>query len=362
MPLFFLEHRPVARLWMSCAALVMAGCNDTPAPVGQQDAARPALVVKVASSASRTGGYIAEVRAVSRAELAFAVSGRVSSLQANVGDPVRAGQLLATLDNTTLRAQQSAADGEQQAASAKLQEVRQRLARTEAARQAQAISAGELDALHAELQTATTALITAKAQQQQANWALQQASLRAPVDGVIGSRALALGQAVSPGSPAFTIEGAGRELALWLPAGIELSVGQSLSLLHEGQRHAGKVLRIAATLGAGGQRQVFVSAPSDAQPGDTWQVQIPSQSSSGAVIPLRALLPSTDARHGYVLRLAGDGKTVEKIAVQLGVPHDDSVSVASGLKAGDRIIVAGGAAIAPGSRITPVQPHEGEQP
>ncbi|WP_160309914.1 efflux RND transporter periplasmic adaptor subunit [Chromobacterium subtsugae] len=362
MPLFFLEHRPVARLWVSCVTLVMSACNDTPSPVSQQDAARPALVVTVASSASQTGGYIAEVRAVSRAELAFAVSGRVSSLQANVGDAVRAGQLLATLDNTTLRAQQLAADSEQQAASAKLQEVRQRLARTEAARQAQAISAGELDALRAELQTATTSLITAKAQQQQANWALQQASLRAPVDGVIGGRALALGQAVSPGSPAFTIEGAGRELALWLPAGIELSVGQSLSVLYEGQRHTGKVLRIAAALGAGGQRQVFISAPSDAQPGDTWQVQIPSQSSSGAVIPLRALLPSTDARHGYVLRLAGDGKTVEKVAVQLGVPHDDSVSVASGLKAGDRIIVAGGAAIAPGSRITPVQPHEGEQP
>lgn len=348
-------------LWLALSLLGLTACNNAPS---QQTppAPRPALVITAGSMTQQGQAYIAEVRAISRAELAFAVSGRVTRLHADVGDSVRAGQLLAELDTTPLRAQLLAAGSDEAAARVRWQEVHQRHARIQAAQQGQAISAGEMEAVKAELDAAAATLAAASAQRSQAEWALAQASLRAPVDGVIGSRQLAVGQSAGPGASVFSIEGSGRELALWLPANVKLATGQSVALQHEQALHNGKVLRVAATLGAGGQRQVFISAPTQAQPGDTWQVLLGRGSATGISIPLRALLPGQNAHHGHVLRLAADGHTVEKVAVVTEGVQDDRVRIASGLNAGDSVVVAGAAAITPGTRVTPVLLRDGGQP
>lgn len=340
-------------LLLALSILGLTACNQA-ASQPSQAAPRPALVVHAGGIAQHGPAYIAEVRAVSRAELAFAVSGRVVSLHADVGDSVRPGQVLAELDSTLLRAQLHAARSDEAAARVRWQEVTQRHARIQAAQQGQAISAGEMEAVKAELDAATAALGAASAQRSQADWALAEASLRAPVDGVVGSRQLAVGQSAGPGTSVFTIEGRGRELALWLPARIKLTVGQHVTLQHDGRQYEGSVLRVAATLGAGGQRQVFISAPAQAQAGDTWQVMLGHDASEGISIPLRALQPGPNVQQGHVLRLSADGHTVEKVAVVAGDVQDDRIRILSGLKAGDSVVVAGAAAIAPGTRVTPV--------
>ncbi|MBL0605318.1 efflux RND transporter periplasmic adaptor subunit [Aeromonas caviae] len=348
-------------LLLALPLLGLAACGDAP-DKQTVPAARPAFVTKASSQAQDGERYIAEVRAVSRAELAFAVSGQVIRLHADVGDVVRAGQLLAELDTTPLRAQQQTARSEELGARARWQEVRQRYARIRAAQQGQAIGAGEMDAVDAELNAAAAALAAASAQRSQADWALAQASLRAPVDGVIGSRQLAVGQSTGPGASVMTVEGSGRELVLWLPARHAVSVGQALELTHADTAYRGKVLRVAGTLGAGGQRQVFISAPSQAQAGDTWAVKLGSADPAQAEIPLRAVLPGQDARHAFVLRLAKDGQTVEKVAVDLGELRDDRVVIRKGLSSHDSVVVAGAAAIVPGTRVTPVLLRDGVQP
>lgn len=355
MPHASFVYRP---LLLALSLLGLTACGDAPAPRAAP-APRPALVTLASPQAQDGARYIAEVRAVSRAELAFAVSGQVTRLHADVGDSVRAGQLLAELDTTPLRAQLLAAGSDEAAARARWQEVKQRHARIQAARQGQAISVGEMDAIKAELDSAAATLAAATAQRSQAEWALAQASLRAPVDGVIGSRQLAIGQSVGPGASVLTVEGSGRELVLWLPASIKLAVGQRLGLQHGQQHYDGKVLRVAATLGAGGQRQVFISAPPQAQAGDTWAVQLAGTAAAPAEIPLRAVLPSQDARHAFVLRLAADGQTVEKVAVELGEVRDERVTIRQGLSSQDRVVVAGAAAITPGTRVTPVLLRDG---
>ncbi|MGL6644676.1 hypothetical protein ACSZOH_03570 [Aeromonas caviae] len=99
-------------LLLALPLLGLAACGDAP-DKQTVPAARPAFVTKASSQAQDGERYIAEVRAVSRAELAFAVSGQVIRLHADVGDVVRAGQLLAELDTTPLRAQQQTARSEE---------------------------------------------------------------------------------------------------------------------------------------------------------------------------------------------------------------------------------------------------------
>ena len=66
------------------------------------------------------------------------------------------------------------------------------------------------------------------------------------------------------------------------------------------------------------------------------------------------LMPLASAGQGQVLRLAADGRTTELADVTLGELHGDWIDVTRGLSAGERIVVAGAAAIRPGTLIKPV--------
>jgi multidrug efflux pump subunit AcrA (membrane-fusion protein) len=147
-------------------------------------------------------------------------------------------------------------------------------------------------------------------------------------------------------------------LSLWLPGSIQLTAGQSVTLLHEGQQYGGKVLRVAST------HWVQVSARFSsvrrhkrkrATPGKSCLAAMPVTAS----VFLARAVAGQNGSLAHVLRLAADGHTVEKVAVVSGEVLDDRIRIVSGLKAGDSVVVAGAAAIVPGTRVTPMQLREG---
>lgn len=324
-------------------------------PSASTESARPAYVVEVRNSGGDATGYIGEVRAQRRAELAFPVAGRVATVAVEVGDTVRAGQVLARLDLQPLKAQVAAAQGEVARAEAHAAEARQRAERVRRAHAAGATSGGEASSVQAELAAAEAALRAAGAQRDAATWSLEHATLRAPVPGVVATRLLEAGQAAGPGAPVLSIDGDGRELSLLLPAALPLKAGQSVMLRNAGSETPTRVLRVAGRLEAGGVRRVFLAVPESATVGSTWTVSLPGISNAQALrVPLRAVLPDDTAGSGRVLRLAKDGRTVEQVAVKLGALTGDAIEVTAGLTAGDRVVVAGAAGIRPGSLVKPV--------
>ena len=338
--------------------LGLAACTGgEPAP-GDTTSLRPAYVVAVREGQAQGGEFIGEVRAIQRAELAFAVSGRVVRVGVEPGDRVRRGQVLAVLDEQPLSAQLAAANSEAESAAAQFDESRQRLDRLQKAIQANAASAAEIGAARLELSTAESALRKAKASQAAARWSLEQAQLRAPIDGSVGMRTLEVGQAAVPGTPVLTVDGAGRELVVSLPEQTPLKKDQAVTLRARGEQVESRVLRLASRLDAGGVRKVYLAMPEHASVGSTWSV-----SGLGAVaedrrltpqIPVRALMPEAHAGRARVLRLAGDGQTVEAVTVAFGAIQGEWVDIPEGLRSGDRVVVAGAAAIASGTRVKPV--------
>jgi RND family efflux transporter MFP subunit len=188
--------RPRA-IGLAALAALLTACSPEPAPVAPN--VRPAYVVEVRTGGGEALEWAGEVRAARRAELGFAVAGRVAAVAVEVGDAVRAGQVLARLDEQPLRAQLAAAAAEQARAEAQQAEARQRWQRLSTARQAGAASAAEAGAAQAELATAEAALQAAQAQRALAAWQLEQATLRAPMAGVVGARQLEPGRAPAPG-------------------------------------------------------------------------------------------------------------------------------------------------------------------
>jgi RND family efflux transporter MFP subunit len=336
---------PVLSLW---------GCTgETPAPV--TETVRPAYVVEARAGGAEGLGFVGEVRAARRAELAFAVSGRVAQVAVEVGDAVRRGQVLATLDTQPLAAQLAGVQGELARIEAQRSEVQQRLERVRRAQAAGAAAAGELTAVQAEAAALDAAQRAAIAQRDVASWSLEQATLRAPMDGTVAMRLVEPGQVGGPGAPVMALDGDGRELSMLLPASVPIKPGQTLTLRSAGAEQASRVLRVAGRLEAGGVRRVFLAVPADAPVGSTWVAVLAGAAPQTTLqVPLRAVLPDATAGSGRVLRLAKDGGTVEAVDVKLGALHGPRVEVTQGLVTGDKVIVAGAAGIRPGSLVRPV--------
>jgi len=357
-PNYLWQARPAALMaGMMSLAFVLSACShsDTAAVA---DPVRPAYVTAARSGSDASQTFVGDVRAAQRAELSFGVAGLVTSVTAQVGNVVRQGQILASLDDRPQQAQLAAASAELQRATAQLAEAQQRVERMRLAQQMDAASSTEWGAVQLELASAQAAVNAAQAQRQQAVWAVEQARLRSPINGVVSLRSLEPGQATGPGAPVLAVEGGGRELVIQVPGNLNLKPGQAITLNGQGETWPSRILRIAERLDAGGVRQVWLAVPEAAQLGSTWSVALNGlkrgDAQAGVRVPLRAVLPGKTSQVGSALRLAADGQTLEQVTLTLGAVVGDWIEVTQGLHAGEQVVVAGALALRAGMKVQPV--------
>src|SRR5260370_31008209 len=101
------------------AALLLAGCEANTAPVAKID--RPVQVQRVAFADAETKReFVGVVRARYETDLGFRVAGKIVTRVVNVGDSVRAGDVVARLDPEDLRLQVQSAEAELAAATSNL--------------------------------------------------------------------------------------------------------------------------------------------------------------------------------------------------------------------------------------------------
>ncbi|MBB4845361.1 RND family efflux transporter MFP subunit [Paucibacter oligotrophus] len=338
----------------------LAACSQQ-ADVGKASPAaptRPVLVADAQSSSSQGPEFIGEVRARQRAELAFALPGLVRQVLVEPGDAVKRGQLLASLDLAPTQAQLGAAQAEIQRLQAGLDEARRRHQRLQAAREQQAASEAEWSAVQADLRMAEAALAAAQSQRENTAWNRVQAELRAPFDGVIAARQLEVGQTVGSGLAVITMDGAGRELWALLPPNLKgLNVGQRAALLTPEGELDSRLLRLSARQEAGGARRAVFELPAQARVGDTLSIRLqqgPAAANGPVWVPLRAVEGPGAKSNPQVLRLKADGQSLERVDVRLGATQGDRVEVLAGLKAGERVVLAGGHSLAADARVKPV--------
>jgi membrane fusion protein, multidrug efflux system len=101
--------------WIPLSTLaLLAACRPAPPPAEPVRAVRTMLVGSGPVNGEHE--YAGEVRARIESRLGFRVGGKMASRRANLGDSVRAGQVLATLDPTDLRLGVEAAEAALKAA------------------------------------------------------------------------------------------------------------------------------------------------------------------------------------------------------------------------------------------------------
>lgn len=172
------------------------------AAVAQADKA-PVVAVTKGQPASWQPSVALEgsVSAGQEVDLGFKVSGRIAKLHARLGDSVRAGALLASLEDREARAQVAAAEAQARAAEAQLALAGDAKSRVETLVQAgaQAQATGVQSAKQHDL--AAAQLDAARAQGELARSYLESHALRAPFEGTITRAPGGPGAVVNPMSP-----------------------------------------------------------------------------------------------------------------------------------------------------------------
>lgn len=273
-------------------------------------------------------------------------------------DQVAAGQPLARLDDTLLRA-----DIAQQRAVLAQQRIAAEKARTEAGRVAGLEQSGVLSAeaiaerrLAARSADATVAQAAAVLQSLMVKQGLM--TIRAPVGGRILSRAVRPGDIAAPGTVMFRIE---RDDLVEADAEVpEQSINliragqQATVVLPTGARIPGTVRLVSAEIDAQtklGRARVLMAPNRDLRPGGFAEVRLATGLRAANAVPEAAI--STDASGSSVMALDRADR-VHVTAVRTGVHADGWVVLEEGPPPGTRVLTGGQGFVLDGDVVRPV--------
>jgi membrane fusion protein, multidrug efflux system len=345
-------------------AALLAACSR-PAP--EPEPLRSVRTVTVESSAAGLRReFAAEVRARSETRLAFRVGGKLVERPVQLGQVVRAGEVVGRLDPEDLRQAQDAARAGLAAAQANLDVNTADFARFTQLREQGFISQAELDRRRLALQSAQAQADQARAQAQVQRNQAAYSVLVAPQAGVITAVEAEPGQVLGAGTPVvrLAVEGP-RDAVFAVP---EDSRGLLAGLL--GKPGALKVrnfdgsLELAATL-----RELAASADPVTRTfqarADLGAARPPLGQSASVLLKIDGVAQTMRLPLAAVFR-AGQGSavwvvepgamTVRQQLVQVLGAEGSEVLLAGGLKAGDRVVSAGAHTLTAGQKVRWYQP------
>jgi HlyD family secretion protein len=390
------------------ASLLLAGCGKEQ-PESEPVVAVQAVRVERAAIAQQVTAA-AVLYPIRQAIIVPKISAPVKKFYVNRGDRVKAGQLLAVLENSDLAAAAAEAKGAYEQAQANYEttsaaslpeqvqkaeaDVRSARAAYKAAQQLyessknlyqQGALAGKqlndaevgLAQTQAQLQTAEQQLqklqsvgmkaqlkaaqgelAAAKGRYENAEAMLSYSEIRSPIDGVVTDRPLYEGEMASPGSPLITVMDLSEIVArAHIPASEAalLKVGDPADISVPGASKPvdGEVTVVSPALDPNSTTvQVWAKARNPdgrLKPGITATVTMTAKKIANAlVVPQSAVL--SDSGHKYVMVIGADGKA-HQTEVETGISQDGKVQILSGLKAGELIVGQGAYGLPDGTKV-----------
>jgi len=149
---------------------------------------------------------------VTTVQVGSQVSGTIARLYADYNDVVKQGELLAQLDPTFLQASVNEQRANVSRTSAEVREAERNFSRISELFEKTLVSPAEMDAATTSLESARASLQQAEASLERAEVNLRYATIRSPIDGVVISRDVDVGQTVAASLQAPTLFTIARDL------------------------------------------------------------------------------------------------------------------------------------------------------
>lgn len=350
-----------------------AGCSgnqsaDTQA--GARDVVSVAVSKPYLGDAVRVLTLEGDLRANQEATLFATSSGRIVERPVDLGDPVRAGQVIAVVDHSQLDPAVDQARAALAASQAQAANLATELTRIEQLYRAGGASQQQFDAARTQKAAADEAVRQARAMLDQATVRRSDAAVRAPFAGVVGKLMLEVGDMAGPGAPVAVIV-APKPLigAVRVPErdlGM-VRIGQSVTVTvasYPGVAFKGTVRRISPMIDtATRMAEVEILLPNNdlrLKSGMFASVSIELDRRRGALmLPSDAVLQESrmseqnaldEVQRAYHV-FVKQGSTASRREVTLGYVTGQRVEIRSGIGAQDSIIVEGQHLLQDGQRI-----------
>ena len=359
------QHRRMAATPLLCLLVAIAGCSrgdksaaPNPAPSAPVAAAAGAAAAKdadgpvtvtieqvVVERVERTIDFVGTLHANAEAEVATEVDGRLLTIDADLGDQVAAGQVLASLDSASLEAQL-------REAAANLQKTTTEEARARRLKNEGVMSQQEFDTISS-AQSVTLARRDVLAIQ------LGHTKIRAPFAGRIAKRKVDVGNYVRVGMPIFVLV-ADDPLRLRgeVPERFvaQLQVGQEVRGIVEAYPDdplAGHLARISAA--ADPTNRALTVEALVPNPGGKLKVGffckaaiLTHSDAEALVIPADALVNFAGVTRVFVV---DDGGTARSRTVETGMSLGAKVEIKSGLERADRVATSALGKLSEGTKV-----------
>ena len=282
--------------------------------------------------------YTANVDAYKSNNISPATSNRIKTITVDMGDHVRRGQVLVTMDNS-----------EAARLKVNLDQIQREYNRATQLLKIGSGTQAQVDQLKAQLDASRT----------QYNNVIENTVLRSPVSGVVTARNFDPGD-VTAGQPVLTIGQITPDVKIIINVTeadrAKFHAGMPVDVTFDafpGESYAAKVSRIYPAVDP--QTRTFqaeVLIPNKGEtvfPGMFARVSVNHGTQKNVVVSDRAVVKQTGSGNRYVYVLHGDKVSFNK--VELGTRTDSGYEIISGVADGDTVVVAGQSRLADGVRV-----------
>ncbi len=333
-------------------------------PITTSPPPRPALVVTVGNKIITPPVIlIGEVRSRYESTQGFRVDGKIIERLVDVGAVVKKGQLLAKLDNIDTGLSSQAAQAQVRAAEAELKLSNAKLDRQRQLHEHQFISDQALEIHEAQFKVSVAQVNQVRAQAKIIGNQSRYTNLLAERDGVITEIRAEPGQVVEVGEVIARIAvPTNKEVVISVAEsrmyGIAVGIPAEIRLwINPDKIYQGTVREVAPAADSATrtfQVRVTLTNPDiKVQLGMTAEVRFNNLDSNSFFLPI----PAVTQREGknIVWLIDQQSGEAQPRVVQIGMFHEEGVSIIEGLQNGELVVTAGVNTLTPGQVVRPVQ-------
>ncbi|GAB1386431.1 multidrug efflux RND transporter periplasmic adaptor subunit MuxA [Melaminivora sp.] len=298
------------------------------------------------------------------------VSGVLAQVLFSEGQRVRKGQLLARIDERSYQQALAQAKGQTARDQAQLAAARVTLQRYQELWQQDSVARQTLDTQQALVQQLEAALQADLASEGVARLNLEHTQIRAPIDGLIGLRA------VDPGNLVGSSTAGGiASITQVQPIDVLFAVPQDHVLAVQAAQRSGPLVvqvfdrgrtqqlaqgrfltldnQISTSTGTVRAKARFDNADGALFPNQFVNARLLLGQQAGVLVPVTALRTGPQGDYVYVV----DGQQVAQMrAVVRGIASAERVLIRQGLQAGERVVTEGGDRVKPGTKVRLARP------
>lgn len=338
------------RLYIALAVPVLAFATLTACHRAEPDPRTRPPLVRIATPATAnaaTREFTGVVAARIQSDLGFRVGGKVTQRLVDTGQIVRRGQPLMRIDGTDLSLATRASQGTVDAARARAEQTGADERRYRDLVGAGAVSASAYDQAKAAANAARAQLSAAQAQARVARNEANYTVLLADADGTVVETLAEPGQVVAAGQIVVRVARSGpREALVQLPETLRPQLGSTArARTFDGATGSATLRQLADSANAASRtfeaRYVLAGATARAPLGSTVTVTLSQPGDAVATeVPLGAL---RDTGHGPGVWIVGAGAQprITWRPVKVTAIGEETATVTSGLKSGDRFVAMG---------------------